>query len=415
MCAAPNNFNPNLGLIPPTVPPQQNLQAPGLQQFGAYPVPPYPVYPGIPGYPGVPPGYPAIPIPIPLQQLPQNGSNNSSNNEKNSDDRRSSKRNRDSKSRSHGSHRRNRNQDDYRDRKRGRDRDRDRSNEKNQNKRPIHTVFYFNIPYDVTNDEFREFASKFGEITNVYPIFDKGIAFVTYNDLRDAQRAVLSSDVYLHNRKVKRDFASKPPDHARKNPCDTCSTVLVTSLEDVSKIKADDVIGKMREFGEIRNSSQDRPRSGEFVIRFFKLRDAKNCVDHNGLDLRHETLKIEYLLDDDSDDDSDFSKGKRGNYRNRSDYDYSGSDSDSDDNSNNSSSSKQPQQQQLSQQQILQMQMQFQQYQQMQLQQLQQIQQLQGQFAPQPIPPPPPLQAPAATAAAPAPAQQPPAFPPFGF
>lgn len=407
MCAAPNNFNPNLGLIPPAVPPPQNLQTPALQQFGAYPAPPYPLYPGIPGYPQVPPGYPAMPIPIPLQQFPPNNANN--NNDSN-DDRRSSKRSRDGKDRrSHGSHRKNRSQDDYRDRKRSRSKDRDKHNDKNPNSRPVHTVFYCNIAFDCSNEEFREFASKFGEISDIYSkISDKGIAFVTYNDLRDAQKAVFTADVSLHDRKVKRAFAYKPPEHSGKNPCDTCSTVLVTSLEDVSKIKADDVIGKMREFGEIRSTSQDRPRTGEFVIKFFKLSDAKNCVDHNGLDLRHETLKIEYLPDEDAGEDPDVAKGKRNESKYRSDSDDSDDYSDSD---NDRNSKQQQQQQQLQQQQILQMQMQLQQqYQQMQLQQMQQFQ---GQFAPPPIPPPPPLTAP--PSAAPAQPAQPTAFPPYGF
>lgn len=427
MCAAPSNFNSNLGMIPPTVPPQQNIPGQALQQFGAFPMPPYPIYPGMP-YPSIPPGYPAIPIPIPLQQFPPNNNNNNDDDKNSSDDRRS-KRSRDSKSRSHdhGSHRKSRDQDDYRDRKRGRDRERDRFNDTNPNKRPIHTVFFCNIPYESNYDEFREFASKFGEITNIYPIFEKGIAFVTYNDIRDAQKAVFSTDAFLHDRKVKRAFAYKPPDHARKNPCDTCSTVLVTSLEDVSKIKADDVIGKMREFGEIRSTSQDRPRNGEFVIKFFKLSDAKNCVDHNGLDLRHETLKIEYLPEEDAGEDPDDIKGKRSDSKRRY-YSDDSDNSDSDDNSNtsnskNSSNSKQPQQQQqqqLQQQQILQMQMQLQQYQQMQLQQLQQIQQLQGQYASQPIPPPPPLQPPGpaaqtATTTTATQQPQPTAFPPYGF
>ncbi|KAK8898774.1 hypothetical protein M9Y10_001066 [Tritrichomonas musculus] len=379
MCAAPSNFNSNLSMIQPNVPPQQ---AQALQQFGSYPVP-YPLYPGLP-YPSIPPGYPAIPIPIPLQQFPQNNNSKNSNDNDSDDRRNSGKRSHDSKSK-HGSHRRSR--DDYRDRKRGRDRDR---HQESINKSPIHTVFFCNIPFEVNYNEFRDFATKFGEISNIYPIFDKGIAFVTYNDIRDAQKAVLSKDTYLLDRRVKSDFASKPPDHARKNPCDTCSTVLVKSLEDVSKIKAEDVIGKMREFGEIRDTSQDRPHSGEFIVKFYKLSDAKDCVAHNGLDLRHETLKIEYLPEEDAGEDPESTKGRRGDYKRRRETDYDNSSDDNDDSADENDTKKQ---QQLQQQQLIQMQM-FQQMQQMQQmqQQLQQFQQLQGQYAPQPIPPPPPLQ-----------------------
>ena len=244
----PPNY-PN-GMIPPGVPPQAMPP-----QYPGYPIPPYPMYPGMPPYNQIPPQYPGVP---PYGGYPYPGY------PPNSDDG-----GRNKKYDSKGNYK-NRGRDD-RHRKKSRDRFRDDDptefEPSNLNASPIHTVFYCNIPYEVSSSKFEKFASQYGEVSNIFSVFNHGFAFATYNDIRDAQKAVESTDDFLDGRRIKRAFAYRPPSHARKNPCDCCSTVLVTSLEDVTKITEEDVVEKMREFGEIRGSSQDRPRKGEFVVK----------------------------------------------------------------------------------------------------------------------------------------------------
>ena len=247
MCAAPNP-NPN---IPP--------------QYGSYP-PPLPQY-GYPYYP-IPPGQPPYPYPYPYPAYEANEGSG--------------------KSRSHGKHHSRRSRDGHSSSER-------RQQEK---KTPIHTVFFCNIPYEVTYDEFSKYASRYGVPTNIYTKFERGIAFVTYNDLREAKNAVLSDSESLYNRRIKKSYAESPM-HKKKDPHETCSTVLVTSLATFPKITLDDVKQQFEKFGEIF-SSRVGDGDGEFVVNFYKITDARKCIDSNGMDVKNETLKIEYLPDEEA-------------------------------------------------------------------------------------------------------------------
>ena len=60
-----------------------------------------------------------------------------------------------------------------------------------RNRKPIHTAFFSNVPFTYPNEKFREFVESFGEISYMYSLIPtKGIAFVTYCDMRNAQNAV---------------------------------------------------------------------------------------------------------------------------------------------------------------------------------------------------------------------------------
>ena len=134
--------------------------------------------------------------------------------------------------------------------------------------------------------------------TNIYTKFERGIAFVTYNDLREAKNAVLSDSESLYNRRIKKSYAESPM-HKKKDPHETCSTVLVTSLATFPKITLDDVKQQFEKFGEIF-SSRVGDGDGEFVVNFYKITDARKCIDSNGMDVKNETLKIEYLPDEEA-------------------------------------------------------------------------------------------------------------------
>ena len=54
-----------------------------------------------------------------------------------------------------------------------------------KNKKPIHTAFFSNIPFNIPIETFKQFVSQYGEIVNMYSLIDKkGIAFVTYYDMQ---------------------------------------------------------------------------------------------------------------------------------------------------------------------------------------------------------------------------------------
>jgi hypothetical protein len=76
---------------------------------------------------------------------------------------------------------------------------------------PIHTAFFSNILFSTTIEEFTNFAREYGEIANVYSLIStKGYAFVTYFDLRNAQKAVdQANNRPLGGRAVRTNYAVK--------------------------------------------------------------------------------------------------------------------------------------------------------------------------------------------------------------
>ncbi|KAH0785515.1 polyadenylate-binding protein, cytoplasmic and nuclear [Histomonas meleagridis] len=252
-----NNF-PNMQAQYPPFPPQQPV--------GQYQYPPMPQYMYPPQQ--YPPMYP------PPQQQQRHGYGNNNNNRYNN-------------SRQH-----NRNQkrsiNNY-------------ERAEDDNKEPIHTVFFFNIPYNVTYDEFSQYASKYGEISNIYSIFERGMAFVTYYDIRDAINAVKNPYEKIHDRIIKTSFAFKPPAHSKRDPHSACSTVHVKSLESISNVLIDDVKESIAQFGEIRDSTVRG--TGDFVVKFYNLKSAKAAVEKGSIDVKGETLSIEFLPEADEGDD----------------------------------------------------------------------------------------------------------------
>jgi RNA recognition motif-containing protein len=141
-------------------------------------------------------------------------------------------------------------------------------------------------------DEFWSFVSEYGEIASICPRFSRGLAFVTYYDLRDAQRAVAQAGGRsLAGRVVKASYAFRPPPHSDRDPAEFCSTVSVRSRASPSSVSLDEVSRAMAQFGEIR-ASRPGDRDG-FIISFFNIRAASTAVSKQPITVKGESLCIE--------------------------------------------------------------------------------------------------------------------------
>ena len=146
------------------------------------------------------------------------------------------------------------------------------------NKNPVHTVFFFNILFTIKKDEFMRFAEKFGEIKNVYERPDKGFYFVTYYDIRCAKKAVDEApNESLQGRPVKANYAYKA-DHTKKDPI--CATISVTLSQESSEISEMDVQDACSAFGEVRTCSHDAQNATKYYVKYFDLRAVKRAVEN---------------------------------------------------------------------------------------------------------------------------------------
>ena len=267
--STPNQFptnNNNLPFPPPNPDPGIPNFNMGFSPFGMPP----PFYPPFPPYNGFPPQQ-GFPFPPPNPAFPNIAFDNPYfNNEKSN----------------------NLNQGDYGNRNRYNSADDNFHHGRNNryNEEPLrkkqhfevleqtHTLFFRSIPYNADPDQFRELVSQAGEIAIFSPrITKKGICFVTYNDIRDAIKAIETYNDYIYKgRQLKVIYAIEPefsndlynsifkviPD---VNPCD------------VSK---DELYSEVIKFGEIREFTINSDNNS-YTVKFFKLSDSKKFLAAN--------------------------------------------------------------------------------------------------------------------------------------
>lgn len=190
-------------------------------------------------------------------------------------------------------------------------------------KAPIHTVFFHNIDYNITQEELHKFSSQFGEVSNIYPVIRKGMAFITYHDIRSAEKAYNEArDKKLGNRSLKVNYAYKPPSYSKRDLRETCSSIIIkSSVGSDTKLTLDELIEFFTKFGEIRGSEAKSP--GQFVIKFFDLRSAKKVIDSPIESVNGEQVVISFNQEEDVGDEpvyAERSPPQRGNRRDSQGY-----------------------------------------------------------------------------------------------
>ncbi|OHS98479.1 hypothetical protein TRFO_35107 [Tritrichomonas foetus] len=179
-----------------------------------------------------------------------------------------------------------------------------------KNKKQIHTAFFSNVPFNISLDKFKEFVSEYGDIANMYSLInEKGIAFVTYYDIRNAVKAVeQANDKILNGRNIRTNYANRSS-FPHCDPRATCACLLV-SCESASspdgsseksksdtKVTIHDVIGFMKDFGEIQSVTPcETP--GQFLVKFYDIRDAQKAMANTCVTIRNEIVNLDFYIDE---------------------------------------------------------------------------------------------------------------------
>jgi hypothetical protein len=144
---------------------------------------------------------------------------------------------------------------------------------------PSTTLYIRNLPYDLPPDEFRSIYAEFGEIQAVVTnqLFDRGLAFVTYFDLRSAARAVGQMQHFqTRGRSPVTGYAYQVPAASGLGPADLALTVLLATSAENLPVVPDSVTAAMGHFGEV--SRVTKVANGCWLVDFFDSRAVKRAV-----------------------------------------------------------------------------------------------------------------------------------------
>lgn len=159
---------------------------------------------------------------------------------------------------------------------------------KKQINQPIRTVFFYNIDYNASQDEFRTYAEQFGEIYNLFgtKLQTKGNAFVTYYNINSAIKAVdKTQDIDFRQRKISSNYSYHSPfpiPFIRAQPESNYSLDKQTCL------------AIMREYGEVR--SIERSGNTGYDIDFCDFRVSEEVAKKSFIYIPNTEVKLQVKL-----------------------------------------------------------------------------------------------------------------------
>ncbi|KAL1951220.1 hypothetical protein VTO73DRAFT_369 [Trametes versicolor] len=166
--------------------------------------------------------------------------------------------------------------------------------ERLQRERPCRTLFIRNIKYETSSEDVRRLFEEHGEIKTFFDLIaNRGMVFVTYFDLRAAERArdrlqgseISGRPIDVHY-SLPRDDNGKGADRQREQELQ--GTLLVT-LRSPSNQPIDDgeVRHKFQQFGDIKAVGPSGDRPDQRFVEYYDTRASEEAHDR----LRHQGLQ----------------------------------------------------------------------------------------------------------------------------
>lgn len=171
-------------------------------------------------------------------------------------------------------------------------------------------LFIKNLPYNLSSDEFLKIFKQFGEIASIsLHIQNRGIAFVTYYDLRAAEAAKIGLQGFnVYGRFPAIDYSYKPPNYSKIDPREFSSLVKVNantnsslSKEDVQKsFSKYGEISEINEFKENINNSDFKSDHLSFLVLFYDSRCAHNACAEGFIEIKDIKCQCEVFVEKDN-------------------------------------------------------------------------------------------------------------------
>ncbi|KAJ7755061.1 hypothetical protein DFH07DRAFT_903996 [Mycena maculata] len=166
--------------------------------------------------------------------------------------------------------------------------------ERIQRERPCRTLFIRNIKYETNSDAVRQQFEEHGEIKTFFDLIStRGMVFVTYYDLRAAERArdrlqgseISGRPIDVHY-SLPRDDHAKGGDRDKNQQLQGCLQVTLRNSPS-GQIDDNEVRHKFQQFGDVKTVKPVGDRSDSRYVEFYDIRACDAAYDR----LRHQSLQ----------------------------------------------------------------------------------------------------------------------------
>lgn len=167
-------------------------------------------------------------------------------------------------------------------------------------------LFIKNLPYNLTYDEFLKIFGQFGEIASIsLHIKDRGIAFLTYYDLRAAEAAKNKLQGFnVYGRFPAIDYSYKPPNYSKVDPREYSSLIKVKTISN-SFLSKEDVQKNLSIYGEINEIKDFKENNSKadhisFLVLFYDSRCAHKACAEGYLEINGIKCQCEVFVENDN-------------------------------------------------------------------------------------------------------------------
>ncbi|KAJ8325174.1 hypothetical protein QVD99_005940 [Batrachochytrium dendrobatidis] len=138
------------------------------------------------------------------------------------------------------------------------------------------TLFVRNVSFDATESDIRRVFEPYGEIKLVFDLISRrGIVFVTYYDLRAAERArVALQETMFAGRQIDVHYSLPKAEEKNNGDC----TVKLHLRDSRSELNGHDAQELLARFGDIKKVREDA--DGDPLVEFWDMRSADSALDY---------------------------------------------------------------------------------------------------------------------------------------
>ncbi|KAI6154016.1 hypothetical protein BKA82DRAFT_4096529 [Pisolithus tinctorius] len=165
--------------------------------------------------------------------------------------------------------------------------------ERIQRERPCRTLFIRNIKYETNSEDVRRSFEEHGNIKTFFDLIaTRGMVFVTYYDLRSAERArerlqgseISGRPIDVHY-SLPRDDPKQGIDREKNQQFQ--GFLIVTLKDSRQPIDHHEVKRKFQQFGDVKSVSPVDDRTDQCYVEYFDIRNCEDAFDR----LRHQGLQ----------------------------------------------------------------------------------------------------------------------------